>query len=273
MSIINAASDAFSNPDSPLYYVVGVVFLLLIFGALAIYIVVSGKKKKKAQAQADENAENQKAQEKADEQAEVTPTEETAQSEGSDPAEQEAPAEELEKEAETEKAPENTEETPDEAEEKAQEQPVEEAEQPTVLKRKPPQKPFIDRLIAAKNVHLTYNALKNAILSYPGIKASLSKKEELFYFGQDKKASIDVTADAVELKLYVDPATLPDGFTVDKVSGDLPTAMSVTEDKVAEAEKLITFAMNVALLTKNEKRRYIDYVQNAINAKNRAKKK
>ena len=40
-------SNAFNDPSDPWYYVVGTLFLLLIFGALAIYIVFSNKKKKK----------------------------------------------------------------------------------------------------------------------------------------------------------------------------------------------------------------------------------
>lgn len=39
-------SNAFNDPSSPWYYVIGVLFLLLIFGALAVYIILTNKKKK-----------------------------------------------------------------------------------------------------------------------------------------------------------------------------------------------------------------------------------
>lgn len=38
--------NVFNDPSSPWYYVIGVVFLLLVFGALALYIVLSKKLKK-----------------------------------------------------------------------------------------------------------------------------------------------------------------------------------------------------------------------------------
>lgn len=49
------ATDAFNNPDSPVYYIVGVVFLLLIFGALAAYLLISKRleKKKKEAAESE----------------------------------------------------------------------------------------------------------------------------------------------------------------------------------------------------------------------------
>ena len=40
-------SNAFNDPSSPWYYVIGVLFLVLIFGALAVYIIWSNNKKKK----------------------------------------------------------------------------------------------------------------------------------------------------------------------------------------------------------------------------------
>ena len=39
-------SNAFNDPSDPWYYVIGVIFLLLVFGALAFYILWSGKRKK-----------------------------------------------------------------------------------------------------------------------------------------------------------------------------------------------------------------------------------
>lgn len=37
-------SNVFNDPSSPWYYVIGVLFLVLIFGALAAYIVLSKRK-------------------------------------------------------------------------------------------------------------------------------------------------------------------------------------------------------------------------------------
>ncbi len=39
-------SNAFNDPKDPWYYVLGVLFLLLVFGILAVYMILTGKKKK-----------------------------------------------------------------------------------------------------------------------------------------------------------------------------------------------------------------------------------
>ncbi len=62
------AADAFNNPDSPVYYIVGVVFLLLIFGALAAYLLISKhleKKKSAAKSDADGQTEQTAAEEES----------------------------------------------------------------------------------------------------------------------------------------------------------------------------------------------------------------
>ncbi len=135
------------------------------------------------------------------------------------------------------------------------------------------QKPFIDRIIADKSVHGVYNAVKNVILSYPGIKAKITKEDEQFRFGEQLKAGISLESNGIVLKLAIDPNNVPSQFHVIKSDGELPVAMNVGETDIDSAGKLIMFAMNVALLTRNERHRYTDYVQNAVNAKNRAKKK
>ena len=131
-------------------------------------------------------------------------------------------------------------------------------------------KPFIDRLIDTKSVHSVYNELKNTILSYPGVKAKLTKEGEAFYFGEDKKAWLELADGGIMLRLAVDPATVPEQFGATATDGELPTALLVVEEKIDGAQKLIFFAMNVAMLTRNANRRYVDYVQNAVNAKRRA---
>ena len=46
--------NAFNDPSNPWYYVIGVVFLLVIFGALAAYIILTGKKNKSKDGTTDE---------------------------------------------------------------------------------------------------------------------------------------------------------------------------------------------------------------------------
>ncbi len=135
-------------------------------------------------------------------------------------------------------------------------------------------KPFIDRLIAAKNLHGVYNELKNTVLSYPGIKAKITKEEETFLFGTEKKAALALGEDSIELRLYIDPATAPKQLGAEKSEdAELPTRLTVTETNIDGAQKLIIYAMNVALLTRNDRHRRVDYVKNAIAAKAKAKKK
>ena len=38
-------SNAFNDPSDPWYYVIGVIFLLLVFGAVAAYVIINGKRK------------------------------------------------------------------------------------------------------------------------------------------------------------------------------------------------------------------------------------
>ena len=51
-------SNAFNDPADPWYYVIGVLFLLLIFGALAFYVIWTGKKKNKADSEKTDKPEN-----------------------------------------------------------------------------------------------------------------------------------------------------------------------------------------------------------------------
>lgn len=69
-------SNAFNDPSDPWYYVVGVIFLLLIFGAVALYMVWNGKKNKqnadKIEEEKTKTAETDKAEVQADENVEET---------------------------------------------------------------------------------------------------------------------------------------------------------------------------------------------------------
>lgn len=55
--MLQLLSNAFNDPNNPWYYVVGVIFLLLVLGALALYIILSKKFAKKAD-DGSQNAEN-----------------------------------------------------------------------------------------------------------------------------------------------------------------------------------------------------------------------
>lgn len=59
--MINFLCNAFNDPSDPWYYVIGVLFLLAVFGAVAAYVIISGKRKspegKDEQDQASDSAE------------------------------------------------------------------------------------------------------------------------------------------------------------------------------------------------------------------------
>lgn len=59
-------SNPFTDPNDPWYYVIGVLFLLLIFGALALYLILS-KKKAKIKPPEDEEIKSDNAQSESDE--------------------------------------------------------------------------------------------------------------------------------------------------------------------------------------------------------------
>lgn len=71
---MNLLCNAFNDPSNPWYYVVGVISLILVFGALAAYIILSKKleKKKNDGASVSENPAN-------DELSHVDPVENTAE--------------------------------------------------------------------------------------------------------------------------------------------------------------------------------------------------
>ena len=69
-------SNAFNDPSNPWYYVIGLLFLLAIFGALAVYVIFSGKKKPDEQKKDEQSENTDKAQTNA-EQAGESETSET----------------------------------------------------------------------------------------------------------------------------------------------------------------------------------------------------
>lgn len=46
-------SNAFNDPSDPWYYIIGVIFLLLIFGAVGAYVFWTGKRKNSKAADAE----------------------------------------------------------------------------------------------------------------------------------------------------------------------------------------------------------------------------
>ena len=68
--------NAFNDPSNPWYYVIGVVFLLVIFGALAAYIILTGKKSKsKEEKPTDEQSTESNTTDNVDQQSTTEPTE------------------------------------------------------------------------------------------------------------------------------------------------------------------------------------------------------
>lgn len=69
--LLSFLSNAFNDPSDPWYYVVGVIFLLLIFGAVGLYMYLVGKKNKNSAEpdKTDAQHEPNKAEVKTDEQA------------------------------------------------------------------------------------------------------------------------------------------------------------------------------------------------------------
>lgn len=318
MVLLSAVSDAFSNPDSPWYYVVGTAFLVLIFAALAVYVILSRRKSKRDAQDPEKSVSNDEIKDT------VPPNGEQSEESHSDSSEQpvaenEAPAEEKSEEKEEikeeapapvaeEKAEESVEnqpepENPPVSEEKPAEKepaPVKKqttktsttkaatkttaakssatksstakstATKTTAAKKKPTQKAFIDRLIATTEVHAVYNELKNTVLSYPGIKAKLTKENETFLFGEEKKARLALNGMNIELYLSVDKSAVPSQFGVEQGDDELPTKLTVDEIRIDDAQKLIVFAMNVSMLTRNDKHRHVNYIQNAIKAKEKS---
>ena len=84
--------NPFNDPNDPWYYVIGVIFLLLIFGALALYIILTNKKKKDGQA-VDENAEQPIEADKAEEVAGTEQQTEAEQAEEPEPPQDSSDAE------------------------------------------------------------------------------------------------------------------------------------------------------------------------------------
>lgn len=69
-------SNAFNDPSNPWYYVIGVLFLLLVFAALAAYIFISGKKNKSnndGKAPSETTAKDEGTEPTVNEQSEINP--------------------------------------------------------------------------------------------------------------------------------------------------------------------------------------------------------
>ena len=64
-------SNAFNDPSNPWYYVIGLLFLALIFGALAVYIILTNKNKKKTSGDKSEEQQENNAEEVKDEASEA----------------------------------------------------------------------------------------------------------------------------------------------------------------------------------------------------------
>ena len=79
-------SNPFTDPNDPWYYVLGAIFLLLIFGSLALYIFLSNTKKKDGQAATEQQ--NSEKEESAAEQSEQTEKQEESEAPQEESSEQ-----------------------------------------------------------------------------------------------------------------------------------------------------------------------------------------
>ncbi len=346
MVFCNSVKDWFTDPNSPMYYVVGAAFLLVIIGLLVLFIVLDNRNKKKAAKKAEEkaraDAEAQKEIAEREVSSDLVGNKNKADENETDRTESEnGKSAETDEKAEKEESPEESEcnggidanarqdddidskdekdgknenkenvetetKTDDGAAEPIAEnqtsevktQTVETAEtekktakaktkketvkitqvMPLIAETKKPIKPktksktFIDTLLAEKEVHGIYNELKNTVLSYPGMKAKLTKDEESFMFGADKKAAFKLDGDCLELYLALKFEDSPTQLGLSKSSdAELPVMMRVKSSDIDNAQKSIVFAMNVSLLTRNASHRRVDYIKKAVDAKARAK--
>lgn len=347
MIFFNSVKDWFTDPNSPMYYVVGVAFLLVIIGLLVLFIVLDNKNKKKAAKIAEEKARVDA--EAKDESAESSvPSELDGNATGSDEKETErtekesaesAEAIEKDKKEEKEEKSEDPEivdgidandrqdnaiesnnekdenkeivdtetktdndaaevsiaenQTPEiktetvktaQAEKKTAKKNTKKETvkvtqiMPLIAETKKPIKPktktktFIDTLLDEKEVHGIYNELKNTVLSYPGMKAKLTKDAESFMFGADKKAAFKLDGDCMVLYLALKYEDAPTQLGLSESSdAELPVMMRVKSSDIDNAQKSIVFAMNVSLLTRNASHRRVDYIKKAVDAKARAK--
>ena len=317
--IFISANDAFANPNSPWYYVVGSAFLVLIIAALVVYLLVSKKKREAAEKKIDveitdtlppdahevdntksdnDSQEDSPVPEETDDKPTTAPEEPVEEvkdrpEQNSEIKEEKAEVSKVEEKVNEPAAEENAHQPEQKQKPKvrktntpivkmvketgAETKPSEEIKQAPAPKKttttaKKTQKPFVDRLIAAKDAHGVYNELKNAILSYPGMKAKLNKDGETFSFATQNKAEISLDGTKIMLKVAVNPEDAAQ-FGAQACDGELKTKLVVSTGNIDNANKLITYAMNMSMLTRNDKHRHVDYVQNAINAKNKAKAK
>lgn len=86
---MNLICSVFDNPNDPMYYVVGVIFLALVFGALAVYIILDRRKHKKSDGSESANPVNAaEPAEQPESKEESEPAEQHEAEEATEPAEQ-----------------------------------------------------------------------------------------------------------------------------------------------------------------------------------------
>lgn len=90
--------NPFNDPNDPWYYVIGVIFLLLIFGALALYVFLANKKKDGQDE--TETTEQSTEPENAEAVADVEQQDQAEQAEESDPPQDSSEIEETKQEEE-----------------------------------------------------------------------------------------------------------------------------------------------------------------------------
>ena len=151
---------------------------------------------------------------------------------------------------EVEEAAEEVEETAEEVEETSEE--VAEAEDPLREVEVRYRRSFLSRYIQAEGyIQDYYTEIKNALLSYKGVKARSSWSKETFKCGRVHVAKMDVKGKALYLYLALDPAALEGTkykFAVAK--GDCPVLLKIkSERKKKYALELIEMLMSNLGLT------------------------
>ena len=105
---------------------------------------------------------------------------------------------------------------------------------------------FMSRYIQAEPyIQEYYNEIKNALLSYKGVKARSSWSKESFKRGRVHLAKIDVKGKALYLYLALEPEELDAKYFATRANGDCPTLIKVKSPRrLKQSLELIEVLMN-----------------------------
>ena len=114
---------------------------------------------------------------------------------------------------------------------------------------------FLSRYIQSDDcVQQYYNVIKNALLSYKGVKARTSWSKESFKCGRTHIAKIDVKGKTLCLYLALNAEELDSKYNASSATGDCPVLMRVKSDrKLRQSLELIEMLMNRLEIAKTER--------------------